>query len=122
MFERCLAYCKPVCSIGLSSNGLSLYLNATPANLGYSKFAERSWFLTLNMKMYYFYTCMCHQYKEIWVQHLVFVFFLEGGGGQKKNTDKGTKLLYVHFGVSYLCTIYVSIFIFLVKMWIFMKM
>lgn len=35
---------------------------------------------------------------------------------------KGTKLLYVHFGVRYLCTIYVSIFIFLVKMWIFLKM
>lgn len=33
-----------------------------------------------------------------------------------------TKLLYVLFGVRYLCTIYVSIFIFLVKMWIFMTM
>lgn len=53
---------------------------------------------------------------------LSFWFFFGRGGGQKKNTDKGTKLLYVHFGVSYLCTIYVSIFIFLVKMWIFMKM
>lgn len=51
-----------------------------------------------------------------------FFFFLLEWGGQKKNTDKGTKMLYVHFGVSYLCTIYVSIFIFLVKMWIFMKM
>lgn len=67
---------------------------------------------------------MCHQYKEIMSATLgffVFVFFF-GRGGQKKNTDKGTKMLYVHFGVSYLCTIYVSIFIFLVKMWIFMKM
>lgn len=37
-----LAYCEPVCSIGLSFNGLSLYINATLANLGYSKFMKHS--------------------------------------------------------------------------------
>lgn len=31
-----------VCSIGLSSNGLSLYINVTPVNLRYSKFTEHS--------------------------------------------------------------------------------
>ncbi len=45
-FKHRLAYCKAVCSIGLSSNGLSLYINATPVNLGYSKFTEHSRFVT----------------------------------------------------------------------------
>lgn len=42
VFEHRLAYCKPACSMGLSSNGLSFYINAIPVNLGYSEFTQHS--------------------------------------------------------------------------------
>lgn len=85
VFEHRLAYCKPVCSIGLSSNGLSSYINATPVNLGYSKYTEHSWFVmtTQNKNVLLIFALVCVTATKRNMSVIL------GFWGKKENSDMG---------------------------------